>query len=161
MNVFTRVRPAAWGMLYVSLICLGLGLGLHRYRTERALLIRTRARLAGVAQRIDEAEQGQALLAQRFHRPAAGLAEVLEAYPPRGNWEVVAETVTELPMAYRHREERIQFSEWGWEDVRRLVSRAAEQSPPWRLTALEISAGLEGLEGVLTLEALDKNAERP
>ena len=161
MNAFRQVRPATWGLLYLSLVILGLGLGWQKFRAERALWARAQSRKTAVTEKVRDAEAERAEMTRTLNRPAPDLDEVLRAYPPGSDWTLDEETREDLALGIRRREQVVRFDAWGWEDVRRLVERAGTQNPPWRLVEVDLRAGMEGLEGFMRMVALDKPVETP
>ncbi|MCC5848407.1 MAG: hypothetical protein JJU29_09950 [Verrucomicrobia bacterium] len=161
MSALRQVRPATWGLLYLSLVALGLGLGWQKFRGERDLWARAQSRKAAVIDKVREAEAERAEMTRTLDRAAPDLDEVLRAYPPSSDWTLEAETQSDLALGIRRREQVVRFDDWGWEDVRRLVERTATQNPPWRLVEVDLRAGVDGLEGFMRMEALDKPANTP
>ena len=107
-------------------------------------------------------DQSRELLAERraleasVTRPAASPEELVSVYLPGRPVVFEPATVQELPQGFRHRTVELAFTAVPWEELRHFVEKAGAQSPPWRVTGLEIRAGRRHLDGSLRLEALDK-----
>jgi hypothetical protein len=89
-------------------------------------------------------------------RSAPAPADMVAAYLPGVQVTVQAQPDIALPRGYRYRSVDLLFQALPWSDLRIFLEKAEAQTPPWRVTALDIRAGSLHLDGRLRLEALDK-----
>jgi len=153
-----RLPTPVWGLFLLLATLGGLGFSALRMRREQDRLNRLQM-------------QHQALLG--LHASSAGtkaeleafaggsltdLAELLAAYLPGLDVESEAGITGDFA-GFRLRSGGVRVREVPWEQLSRFVLIAETQSPPWRLTRIELRAGLAGLEGELTFQGLERGGE--
>ncbi len=105
--------------------------------------------------------EGHLSLEQAVNRPAPAVADMVAAYLPGIKAEVSEPRVTPLPHGFRHQGVDLNLHGTAWPLLRVFLENAEAQRPPWRVTSLDLRAGLDQLEGALRLESLDKAAPVP
>lgn len=110
-----------------------------------------RSELASLA-RTDQTRK--ALLRQRFSGPVRPLSELVgEELGPRV--EVVPGDPTLLPPNTRAHEARLDVSGLRWDQLRDLLTRLENGTPPWRVISLDIRAEGIHLNGSLMVRTLE------
>lgn len=161
MSVFSNVRPVWWGLLGGALVALALGFAFREAREGAERLRRVSTRLVEVRQVADRIERERETLRVEVPRSAVSIGELLDVYLPESSFLAGEEQSELLGTAYRLRSVRVKVEGAAWDEVRALLERAGEQTPPWVPRNVELRAGLTGLEGTLHLEALDKAVDSP
>lgn len=151
-----RLRSQLLGAGLLGLLVLGMGAGGLRLWQAREVTRRLAAQLAGVQGVAAQAAAEEARLQEAVARKAPDLAEMLEVFFPE--WEA-AVSVEARPLGVsglRHVRAQMTVAGVVWADLRRLIELAESQTPPWRLTGVALEAGLEGLAGELSWEAVER-----
>ena len=156
-----RVHPLIWAALVLSLILLAGTLVIRSLRRETDLWRRTAAQSEDVRVMFHRVESERSALDAAIQRAAPSVSEMAAAYLPGADLGKDAAVVEELPHGFRHQSVSLTFRSLSWNALRGFLEKAETQTPPWRVTRLDIRAGLRDLDGSLRLEALDKAEPLP
>ncbi len=155
MRVFARTPTPVWGLLLLLATLSGLGLGFRSALREHDRLKRLQAQHQALRSLAATAANNSAELESFAGGALPELSELLAAYLPTYN--ASSETASaDTSFGYRLRTASVRLEEVPWTEIRRLIETAESQQPPWRLTRIELRAGLDGLAGELHFQGLDK-----
>jgi len=155
MNQLKTVRPGAWALLGLSLLLLLLGLAGRGVRSDAERLARLQDQQLTLQRMIDHVAAEQNWLDGVLTRGLEAPEGLIAAYAPEASVFVRDQEETVLTHAIRLRRFALTVEAGSWETVRLLIETLERQMPPWRLTAMELSSELTGLEGTLWFEGLE------
>lgn len=158
MRTREKQQAVLAGILLMFCILAGFGTATLRIRrdTERLRRLRSqRTELESLRQRISREREWLQTLAPPGS--SVSLEELSRIYLETGVDEVRerSEAWLEGDTAVSLRIAEMDLNGLGWEPLRRFIEIAETQTPPWRLTNVNLRAGLEGLEGKLVWESLE------
>jgi hypothetical protein len=161
MSQARAVRPSFWILLAVAGILLLASFGLREARRERERWSRGRGQSQALATLAATHRAERLALHARLSQPAASVRELADAYLPGKSIEARESEPEALDDGFRLRRGEIQFAGFAWDELRVWMEKAESQATPWRVTGAEIESRLDGLHGLLRVEALDKAPSAP
>jgi hypothetical protein len=151
-----HISPRMWIALALASFLLLFTLSHRVIRRDLELWQRQNEQRQQLQTLIQNIESEIQQLESAVTRSAPAPADMVAAYLPGVQVTIQAQPDIALPRGYRQRSVDLLFQALPWSDLRIFLEKAEAQTPPWRVTALDIRAGSLHLDGRLRLEALDK-----
>lgn len=150
-----RISPALSIGLLISALLLSWTLAARGVRRETRRLRGVDAALAELTALRSEIRSDEALLRQRFEGPVRSLEEVVGSdLQERVDW-TPGET-SDAGGGVRRLESRLEWKGLRWDQLRDLLTRLENGTPPWRVVSLNIRAEGRHLSGELRVETLER-----
>ncbi len=145
-----------WVMFLLTVnILTSFSFAYRQLKDELQITRRTRTTLTELTQLAGEMSAERSMLETRYGFPAQELEQVIGEDLLQNVEHEVAEPVS-LANGWALRTARLRFRHLRWDQIRDLMSRLETGTPPWRIEALSIEAGMTDLSGSLDLVVLER-----
>lgn len=156
MNAPRRsLHPSLWIGLLAAGLLLSATLAVRGVRSELKRLRGVSAALTEMEALRARVESEEIRLRRRFGLPARPLKDVV-GEGLMDSVELVPGETVDLAEGYRTRDARIEFLGLRWDQLRDLLTRLENGTPPWRVVALNIQADVKDLSGNLAVQVLER-----